>query len=136
MKLFLDTNVVLDFILNRFPFNEDASKIIELSSNKLFKLYISSSSITDIYYILAKKTNKKTALDFIKDLTKNFHVTEVNHAIIEEAAKLTFKDFEDAVQYQSAYNSKVDVIITRNAKDFIKSKIKIFTPRDFIKNHI
>lgn len=135
MKLFLDTNVVLDFVLNRTPFSEDASLIIEISSIRKFEIYISSTSITDIYYILSKKYTKKIALEFIMDLAKNFNLTNVNHSTILEAIKSNFNDFEDAVQYQSALDYKVNFIITRNAKDFTKSKIKVLSPNDFIKKY-
>ncbi len=136
MKLFLDTNVVLDFVLNRTPFNKDACELIELALSHKFELCISSSSITDIYYILSKKTDKKTALNFTEDLTINFKITDVNQIIIKAAIKLNFNDFEDAVQYQSAFHAKANVIITRNTKDFIKSKIKVFTPLEFTKKYL
>lgn len=135
MKLFLDTNVILDFVLNRLPFSEDASSIIEHATINKFEIFISSSSITDIYYIISKKYNKKIAHDFISDVVLNFKLTEVNHTTISDAVKSTFNDFEDAVQYQSALHANVNFIITRNVKDFAKSKIKIFTPKEFIKKY-
>jgi len=135
-KVLLDTNIILDFILYREEFYQDAEVIFELSSNQEICSFISASSITDLFYIIKKQKNKDIAKRFLIDLTSFIQIANVDHIVIENALNSDLYDFEDAVQDCVAQINHIDIIITRNIKDFKKAKTKIMSPKDFLKFHL
>lgn len=135
MILLFDTNVIIDIILVRLPFFQDSSKSIELIDGQRFKGCITASSLTDIYYIVRKKSNHAKAISLIEFLIITFDVLNVNKDTIILALHTNFSDFEDAVQSASAELNQVDLIISRNVKDFARSKIPTLTPTEFLKNY-
>ncbi|MDJ0901856.1 MAG: PIN domain-containing protein [Xenococcus sp. MO_188.B8] len=135
MKVLLDTNVILDFALERQPWFVDSEEIIYLAEQKQITAYISASTISDIYYILRKIKGKELALDFLKNIISICQVANVDSRIISMALNMNFKDFEDAIQYSSAVINQLDIIVTRNIKDFLVSQPKILTPSQFLENY-
>ena len=132
MKILIDTNVVLDFALNREPFADEATEIFQHIERKTFSAAVSASSITDIFYILQK--SKIDAFAFLKDFLLEVDVLNVDKTIIMYALYSDWADFEDAVQAQVSIENNVDVIVTRNTKDFEKLKnVKILTPAELIR---
>ena len=97
-KVLLDTNIILDFILYREAFYQDAEVIFELSSNQEICSFISASSITDLFYIIKKQKDKDTAKRFLIDLTSFIQIANVDNIVIENALNSDLYDFEDAVQ--------------------------------------
>ena len=136
MILLLDTNIILDIILVREPFFQDSSKIFELIDGIKIKGCVTASSITDIYYIVKKNSGHANAISFIESLIITIDPVNVNRDTITLALHSNFADFEDAVQSASAELNNVDLIISRNTKDFIGGKIPAQTPTDFLKNII
>jgi predicted nucleic acid-binding protein len=133
MKVLIDTNIVLDILLRREHYFEDAAKIVVLSENKIIESYVSASAITDIYYITQKAyKNKKTAIDLIKKILKILSVATITGNNIYQALDLDWNDFEDSVQYIVGENITAEYNITRNVDDFNKSRIKIVTPEQFL----
>ena len=94
--------------------------------------FICASSISDIFYILRKSKGRELAIDFLKVITSICSVATVNEEVIREALASDFKDFEDAIQYQTAVNARLDAIVTRNSKDYIDSSITVFAPSEFL----
>lgn len=131
-KVFLDTNVCLDVILNREPFAFDAEQIFEMGKQRAIKLFVSAVSFTTIFYILKRMYNTKQAFTDLKEFRKFVTITNVNTTVIDLAINSNFPDFEDAVQYFSAKESELDLIITRNEKDFDGATIKVLTPKQFL----
>jgi predicted nucleic acid-binding protein len=136
ISILIDTNIILDFLLERKPFNEDSEKILKSVFNHSIKGYISATTVTDIYYIMRKERDLTTAKDFIKNLVSFINVANVNGKIILSSLKSDIKDFEDAVQECSAIFNDIDIIITRNEKDFISSKVKVHNPKQFITEYL
>ena len=133
MKLLLDTNVILDFLLNRKPFGADAKAILDMAASYDNIEYVSSSAITDIFYMLRKDLKDSfITQDKIADLLTVIHVLKVTDDEIATALALRWKDFEDAVQYSVALTNNVDYIISRNAKDFELRDIPVYTPGEFL----
>lgn len=132
-KVFLDTNVCLDVILNREPFAVDAERIFEMGKQREIKLFVSAVSFTTIFYILKRLYRTKQALIDLKEFRKFVTITNVNTIVIDLALQSEFHDFEDAVQYFSAKESDINLIITRNTKDFEGTSIKVLTPKQFLK---
>ena len=136
MIILLDTNVVLDILLNRRPWYTNAALIFGLSQQNLIKSYISASSITDIFYITQKEQGKNAAKEAIKRLLRVFYPATVTDRDIYQALELEWEDFEDSVQFIVGEGLSVDYIVTRNTKDFTLSSIKTVTPEQFIQNVI
>jgi predicted nucleic acid-binding protein len=132
-KLFLDTNIVLDVILGREEFVENALKVLTLIDRERFKGYISSLSCSNIYYITAKHFNKLTALKKLEHFRVRIQIADVGAKVIDLALSSDFEDFEDAVQYYSALETNCDIIITRNKKHYNASLIPVFTPKEFLR---
>ena len=131
MKVLLDTNIVLDIALNREPYVIDAISLFEIPEEKL-TFYITPSSITDIYYITKKQLTHEKSLEFILDLLECCEMCPQTKAVFKKAAQSQFKDFEDAVQYFGAEDAEVDVIITRNQKDFSEATLPVYSPQEFL----
>lgn len=133
MRVFYDSNVILDVLLNRTEFLADSLAALKLSENKKVKGYISVVSITDIFY-LVKKNLKDTeaSIEKIKTLLKIVSVSKANEKIAKKALNCNWDDFEDAVQYSVAKNSRCKCIVTRNKKDFKMSDIPVYTPSEFL----
>lgn len=133
MNVFLDINVVLDFLLKRSPFDDEAIEIFKLLYKKEIKGYLSAVSYTQIGYFLQKYVGKPAAKEILRDLNKLLTTVAVDNRVIEEALDSEIKDFEDAIQYASALSvSNLYCIITRDKKDFKSSQIIIQSPKEFI----
>jgi predicted nucleic acid-binding protein len=133
-ELFLDTNIVIDYLINREPFSKSALLLFSLAENGEISLNISAISYTTVYYVLRKNNSHQTIIQNLILLSSLCNILPVNQTVLEQAMKSDFIDFEDAVQYYSALlNNNCSVIITRNAKDFKSSEIKVMTPDEFLK---
>lgn len=132
-KLFLDTNVVIDFLGERMPFYTAVAKVLTLADQKRINVLISPISISTTYYLLSKYENSKSALDKIRKFKLLSDMSLMNDDIIEKALHSNFKDFEDAIQYYSAIESKCDVIITRNERDFKEALIPVMNAENYLK---
>ncbi len=132
---FVDTDVVLDFMLDREPFSNDAALIFTMGEQQLIKNYISPLTFSNSYYILRKLASHNKVIDKLKQLASIVEISHMNKKTVQLALNSGFKDFEDALQNFSALQSddKIDVIITRNVKDYKNSEFSVMTPETFIK---
>ena len=133
--ILIDTDVILDFFFDRKPFSDDASAILSLCENKKIKGFITPVMISNIYYILRKFAKHEKVIENLKNLINIVDVAIISRESILEALNSDFKDFEDALQnYAAELNGKIDVIVTRNTKDYKKSELGIMNPEDFLKS--
>ena len=133
MRLLIDTNVILDYLLSRQGFSEQAKQVLELARYSNDFEFVSSSAVTDIFYHANRELkNSFEAQDRISDLIRFISVLNVTEQDIRAALKLRWKDFEDAVQYAVALANHVDAIITRNVRDFERTDIPVLTPGEFL----
>ena len=132
MHVLIDTNVVLDVLLDRPLFVDDAAAILSIPESIVYK-YISASAITDIYYVAYKELrDKQKVKDIIKRLLSLIHIADVSEENILFALESDWNDFEDSVQNAVAESHNFDAIITRNSTDFKNSNLNIFSPKDFL----
>lgn len=133
MNVLIDTNVILDAVAKRLPFNDNAEKIFYLVAEEKFTASITANSVTDIYYLIRKhlKSSKEAKLVLLK-LFSLFQIVDVTGADCEKALELNISDYEDALVVTCAQRSKMDYIITRNMKDFTNSPIPSIAPENFI----
>ena len=133
MRLLIDTNVILDYLLARQGFQEDAIRIFSLAAYDDTYEFVSSSAVTDIFYHVNKELHDSYAAQSkLRELFKILTVLDVTQLDVMKALELHWKDFEDAVQYAVALSNQVDVIITRNRKDFEGGLIPVLTPQEFL----
>ena len=130
-KIFLDTNVVIDYLAKRVPFGEEAFRIFSLSP-RYHQLCISALSFTTVFYVLRKHHEHGMLLDMLTSLQQLVEVLPTDDDIIRLALNSGFSDFEDAVQYYTASAGNVSLIVTRNPKDFGKAVIPVYTPTEFL----
>jgi predicted nucleic acid-binding protein len=132
-KLFLDTNVLLDYLAARTPFDKDAKILIERADQGQVEVFISALSVCNIAYILRKLMPDTEILPLITDITRLVTITPINEVVIAEALASSFSDFEDAIQYFSAVRyGGITHIITRNAADYVHSIIPVITPAEYL----
>lgn len=127
----LDTNVVLDFLLAREPFNHDARRIFTKVESGELTGWLCAKTMTTVYYLAQKSSSREKADLAVNLLLKMFQVAPVDRAVLEGAVKAGFDDFEDAVLYESARLSGVEAIITRNEKDFKQAELMVLHPAAF-----
>lgn len=133
-QIFIDTNVIIDFLADRTPFSEYAAILFQLVKEHKIKIFISAISFSNTYYILRKVTSHKKALSLISEIEGYVGVQETNRIIIQKAIKSGFNDFEDAIQYFSAVQlGEIDIIATRDLKGFKKSELPVLSPETTVK---
>ena len=132
MRLFLDTNIMIDLLCKREPHYDSAAKIMVIREHNEVEIIVSSLSFVTCHYIMSKTIDKKLVSELLKKFRILCEVAEVNEVNIDKSLFSKFNDFEDAVQYFAALKSKADCVITRNSKDFILSEIPIFSPQEFL----
>lgn len=131
-KILIDTNIILDIALNRKPFVQKSNELIrQIEKNKILA-YITATTITDIYYIAKRKTSHNKAIKFLKNLFELTEIAGVESVSILKALNSRMKDFEDAVQTETAKQNDIHIIITRNQADFKNSGLEIYSPEEFI----
>lgn len=134
-KVLIDTDVFLDFFFDRKPFSEDSAKILSLCESSKIKGFVTSIILSNIYYLLRKTATNEKVIKKLKLLLKIIDVIIIDKKVVEDALNSEFKDFEDALQNFSAQNTnEFRIIITRNIKDYKRSKLSIMTPETFLKS--
>lgn len=133
-KIFVDSDVIIDFFTDREPHANPASEILDLNERGEIEVYLSAVSINNIYYIVRKYVGHIKAVQIIEDLTEMVEIIGTTKKEIIQALKNNFTDFEDSIQYSSALTiSEIEAILTRNVKDYRNSKIAVMTPLTYLK---
>jgi predicted nucleic acid-binding protein len=132
MRVLVDTNVILDYVLARQPFHSDAEKIILGVAKKDFVGYFSSITPINVYYTGRKLKGKQPTIKALRRLLNLFEVCAADKSVLQTAFASNFNDYEDAVQHESAVAENLDAIVTRNIKDFKNASIQVYSPDEFL----
>lgn len=133
-KILIDTNVLLDYLLEREPFFEDAKKIIVSCVEGKVKGCIAAHSIPNMFFILRKDYNAKERREVLSNLCSIFDVEGIDKAkLLSGLANEDFTDFEDCLQMECAKSYGADYIVTRNVADYSVSEVKAIEPKDYLK---
>lgn len=132
IKVFIDTNIMIDVIGRREQFCKPSMQIMSLADRGLIQIYVSSLSYATASFILGKYNKGIDILGEFSKFMKITTATPVDSKTLKQSIKSEFKDFEDAMQYFSANHENIDYIITRNKKDFSPSAIPVLEPQEFI----
>jgi predicted nucleic acid-binding protein len=136
MNIFLDTDVIIDYITDRKPFSDKAEKIFALIENKKIKGHTSSLCFSNLYYLLRQQMTRTKALALLRNLAGLLNILKVDEDSIVQALSSEFKDFEDAIQYYTAMDYKrIELIVTRNIKDYKYSSLAVMTPDTLLKTY-
>ncbi len=132
MKVLLDTNIILDVLLDRKPHSPSAAAIFSLAETGVIQGYLCATTVTTLDYLLTQALEKKESRKLLRDLIRLFEIAPVNRSVIEDSLTGNMPDFEDAVLDQAAQRAGIDVIVTRNAKDFTKAQTTVMDPYQFL----
>ena len=134
MTILVDTNIVLDALLKRKPYADEAEMIITKCADREIIGYLAAHSIPNLFYILRKNYSQKERRQFIKNLCDVFYISALNMEKIRSAIENeAFNDFEDCLQEECAVEIMADYIVTRNPADYKESRVKVIEPGEFIK---
>lgn len=129
--IFLDTNVLIDFLADRKPFSLEAARLFNYSLKKKVTIYVSAVSYNNIYYILRQSTGHSKTMKILNELQEWTEMLDVTKEVIFKSLKSEFKDFEDSIQYNCAKRvTKIECIVTRDTKDFKFSSIPTMSPKE------
>ena len=133
MKVLIDTNVIIDALTSREPWNESAETIFIMAANRMMDMYITASSATDIYYLVRKYLHSADrAKQIMEKLYSLVGILTVSGAECIDALASSISDYEDAVVERVSVKADMDYIITRNVKDYQQGMMKTISPDDFI----
>ena len=133
MRVLLDTNIILDFFLEREPFFHETSKLFDAMSDQQIEGFITASSVTDIFYICRRQTqNLEEARQILITTLSLLSICLVDREILETALQSGLADFEDAVQIACAEAQNLEAIITRNLQDFQTANIPVMSANQLI----
>jgi predicted nucleic acid-binding protein len=133
MKVYIDTNILVDLIADRKPYSKFAIEIFSKAEKKQIQLYCSSHSFATTHYLLKKYISEIELREILLNVLEFIKIIPVDMDNIKKGLRSVHKDFEDAIQINCASSiSKLKYIVTRNPKDFKKSEIPVISPDEFI----
>ena len=131
-NLLIDTNIIIDLLAKRKDFYQEAQELFTLADENEVNLYISSLSFANTHYLLSKELNADEARKVLIKFKLLVKILPLDDRILELALSSDFKDFEDGIQYYTALENKLGIIITRNKKDFKTAKLPVLTAKEYL----
>ena len=136
IHIFSDTDIILDVVTGRLPYSVEASALFTLIEEGQIRSSASSLSFSNIYYVLRKYATHQRVVSRLKELSELVEILNVDKSIIKRALQSKFKDLEDSIQYYAALsNPEIEVLVTRNIKDYKVSELPVMTPETFLKTY-
>ncbi len=132
-KVYLDSDVILDYLAGRQPYDAAAVNIINRIESKQIQGFVSSLIIWNLYYLLSKNLGAAQARRLLQKFRKLIQILPVTEETIDSALSSDMKDFEDAVQYFAFRKGKIDIFISRNTKDYPRNSAVVMAPNEFLK---
>ena len=133
LRILFDTNVILDFIVDRKPFSDEAEKAIELCMEKGFGCYIAAHTVPNLFYILRNHLSLGKRREILLEICKMFIVVAIDSGkLVSSLSDGGFADFEDCLQHECAREINADYILTRNVADFSSSAIPVIEPKSLM----
>lgn len=133
MIIFIDSDILLDILLERYPYDSFAMKLLSLPNNLGYQYYTAIHTLLNVHYVASKKSGKNASRQSIGMLVKRLNIIPDDKQIFEDALNSDFPDLEDAVQFYAAKSANADFIITRNVKDYKHSTIPVLTAEQFLR---
>ena len=131
-NLLIDTNIIIDLLAKRKHFYQEAQELFTLADENEVNLYISSLTFANTHYVLSKELNADEVRKALIKFKLLVEILPLDDRILELALSSDFKDFEDGIQYYTALENKLEIIITRNKKDFKTAKLPVLTAKEYL----
>lgn len=131
-KVFVDTDVVLDLLAARIPHFHFSAVLFTFAEMKKLELYTTPLILANTFYILRKQLGNDSAKNALRKLRILLHVIDSTESVIDKALNSDFSDFEDAIQYYTALEYQIPVILTRNIRDYKKASVIVQTPESYL----
>ena len=136
-SILIDTDVCIDFLAARKPWNDEAIQLFEASEEGTVDTCISALTYSDLFYILRKDNGAPTTISILSDLRKISDVIPVSIQTVDWALSCKWKDFEDALQYQSAVEAGCNAVVTKNLHDYrMATPLPVYSPAKFISTYL
>lgn len=135
MRVFVDTNVLLDVLAERKPFYSDSVDIWTLAEAGRLDASISAISFTNCWYLIRRHAGRRNADKALQVLRDVFTPVDLTAQVLNQAIDAGFEDFEDAVQFHSAVQARARCLVTRNADHFPRAPLSVLTPAEFLAAH-
>ena len=132
VKVFVDSDIVLDLLAKREPFYQPAAALFSKAEKGEVEIYLSPLIFSNLFYILRKTTTRPKAGETLKKLRSLIHILPIDDKIIDQALYSEFPDLEDAIQYFTALDNNIPILITRNKRDYKLSAISVNTAAEFL----
>ena len=132
-KVFVDTDIILDLLSNREPFYIHSANLFSAADKNEIKIYVSTLSFANLNYILSKQLSTDQAKKKLFKFKTLVTLLSVTDKVIELALSSDFKDFEDAIQYFTAIENNIKILLTRNLRDYKYAEISVLTAEQFFK---
>ena len=134
IELFVDSDIILDLLAQREPHYIHAARLFTLIDQNAVVAYTSPLIFANLHYLLKKQSSNLLALKNLRKLKTLINILSIDEKVIEQSLNSEFNDFEDAIQYFTAVNNGITLIITRNKTDYKRSKIDVLTAEEFLKS--
>lgn len=134
--VFVDTDIILDLLASRQPFYAHSARLFSLADNGKIRLYVSALSFANLNYLLSRQYSASQSRKKLLAFKTLVTVLPVSDKIVELSLSSDFKDFEDALQYHTAIEHKISLILTRILKDYKFASISVMTAEQFIRDRI
>ncbi len=134
IKLFIDSDIILDMLAEREPHYIHAARLFTLINQNKIIAYTSPLIFANLHYLLKKQTTNIAALKSLRKLKTFVKILSIDERVIEQSLNSEFNDFEDAIQYYTAVNNGISLIVTRNKMDYKRSQIDVMTAEEFLKS--
>jgi predicted nucleic acid-binding protein len=134
MKVFIDTNILIDLLGDRKPYSKFAIEIFKAAEQKTITLYATTHSLATTHYLLKKYIDEKKLRQILEGLLEYLNIVPIDEHIFRQGLKSRHKDFEDALLIKAASGIPgITCIVTRNLKDFKHSEVEVVSPDEFVK---
>lgn len=132
MRILFDANVLLGVLLARVPHVRPAASLMAAVETGHLGGLVSATTVTVIHYLVERQRDRSTAIEAVQQLLALFEVAPVTRLVLDDALRLAFGDFEDAVQHEAARHAGASGIVTRNAGDFSRATLTIYSPIELV----
>ena len=133
MRVLIDTNIILDILLNRTEFGELSFAVLKRLEERQYRGFVAATTLTNMYFIVRRATKStEEAMTAVNKTLQWCEVAPVNRRVLDKAISSGMKDFEDAVQAAAAQNFGIDIVVTRDKTGFTDSGLRVYSPDDFL----
>ena len=132
MRVLLDTNILLDVLLRRIPWEAESTAIFQASEESRLTSAVTSLSVANMYYVARRHSGREKAIEAVRQSLKVCEILSVERDTLHGALALPGKDFEDNIQIVAAVEAAVNALVTRNAADFTACPLPVWTPQELL----